>query len=100
MKGLTIEQAKERLTKLHLTLGNVQEGNDSTQPENIILTQMPLPSSRVDADTLINIVINTKQIKVPNVVGLPIEEAKKVLTDSKLTVGQITVSEGVSLTES
>ena len=99
LKGLTIEQAKERLTKLHLTLGNVQEGNDSTQPENIILTQMPLPSSRVDADTLINIVINTKQIKVPNVVGLPIEEAKKVLTDSKLTVGQITVSEGVSLTD-
>lgn len=97
LKGLTIEQAKERLDKLGLSLGAVENGNDSKEEPDTILSQNPAPKTKVDKGTTINIVVNMKQkLVVPSIVGMTLEDAKTALSSAKLSIGNITSQDGAS----
>lgn len=77
LKGLTLDQAKERLEKLDLALGAVENGSDQSQPAEIIISQSPQSFSKVAKGTLVNIVINLRQpVNVPNLVGMTLAAAK------------------------
>lgn len=98
LKGLTLSQAKERLDKLGLTLGAVENGNDPDKPSEIIISQSPEPGSKTTKGTRVNIVINMKQkVTIPSVVGMTLSDAKNTLSSLKLAVGTITASDGSSI---
>lgn len=98
LKGLTLSQAKERLEKLGLTLGAVENGNDPDKPSEIIISQSPESGSKTTKGTRVNIVINMKQkVTIPSVVGMTLSDAKNTLSSLKLAVGTITASDGSSI---
>lgn len=97
LKGLTLEQAKERLDKLGLTLGAVENGNDPDKPSNVIISQSPDSGSKATKGTRVNIVINMKQkTSVPNVIGMSLSDARNTLLSRKLSVGTINSTDGTS----
>lgn len=97
LKGLTLDQAKDRLSKLHLEVGTVTNGSDSDQPDGVIISQSPNSSSKVEKGTLVNIVVNVRaKTTVPNVVGMTLDQAKAALASSNLSVGKIDTESGVS----
>lgn len=101
LKGLTLEQAKERLDKLGLTLGAVENGNDPDKPSNVIISQSPDSGSKATKGTRVNIVINMKQkTSVPNVIGMSLSDARNALLSKKLSVGTINSTDGTSADDS
>ncbi len=97
LKGLTLDQAKERLEKLNLSLGAVENGNDPNEPSEVIISQSPEPGTKTSKGSHINIVINMKQkVHIPSVIGMSVADAKNTLSSMKLEIGKITASEGVS----
>ena len=95
LKGLTLDQAKERLEKLNLSLGAVENGNDPDQPSEVIISQSPEPGAKTSKGSHINIVINMKQkVHIPSVVGMSLSDAKNTLSSMKLVIGKITAAEG------
>ncbi len=97
LKGLTLEQAKERLEKLGLTLGAVENGNDPDKPADVIISQSPESGTNTSKGTRVNIVINiNKKAEVPNVVGMPLSEARNALLAAHLSIGTITSTDGIS----
>lgn len=97
LKGLTIEQAKDRLDKLGLMLGAIENGNDNKEESDTILSQNPAPKTKVDKGTTINIVVNMKQkMVVPSIVGMTLGDAKTSLANAKLSIGNITTQDNVS----
>lgn len=101
LKGLTLEQAKERLDKMGLTLGAVENGNDPDKPSDVIISQSPESSAKATKGTRVNIVINMKQkVHVPNVVGMTLADARNTLLSMKLSVGTINASDGTSTDDS
>ena len=65
-------------------------------PADVIISQTPASASQVDSGTQINVVINVRQSKVPNVVGMTLADAKNALRASDLSVGQVTSNDGTS----
>ena len=101
LKGLSLEQAKDRLDKLGLTLGAIENGNDASQPSEVIISQSPQVSQKVNKGTQVNIVINMKQaVKVPNLVGMTIAEARLSLTAANMSPGKISSLDGVTADDS
>lgn len=107
LKGLTLEQAKERLDKMGLTLGAVENGNDPDKPSDVIISQSPesgakaTTGAKATKGTRVNIVINMKQkVHVPNVVGMTLADARNTLLSMKLSVGTINASDGTSTDDS
>lgn len=101
LKGLTLEQAKERLDKMGLALGAVENGNDPDKPSEVIISQSPEPGAKASKGARINIVINMKQkTSIPNVVGMTLGDARNTLLSMKLSVGTITASDGASADDS
>ena len=97
LKGLSLEQAKERLDKMGLSLGAVENGNDPDKPSDVIISQSPEPGSKASKGARINIVINVKQkVTVPHVVGMTLGDARNTLLSMNLSVGTITASDGAS----
>lgn len=101
LKGLTLEQAKERLNKLGLSIGAIENGNDPDLADNLIISQSPQPATRVNKGTSVNIVMNVKKpITVPNLVGMTLGDAEKVLAEEHMTIGNIITMNGVSSDDS
>ncbi len=101
LKGLTLDQAKERLDKLGLTLGAVENGNDPDKPSDVVISQSPNAGSKTSKGTRVNIVINVKQkVTIPNVVGLSLSDARSTLLTKNLSVGTITAQDGISADDS
>lgn len=97
LKGMTLEQAKERLEQLNLTLGAVENGNDQSQPAETIISQSPQSLSKVTKGSLVNIVVNLRQpVNVPNLVGLPLTDARNALTSAHLSLGNISSTDGAA----
>lgn len=97
LKGLTLDQAKERLDKLGLSIGAIENGNDQDMDDDVIISQSPQSSSKVNKGTLVNIVLNVKKpVTVPHLIGMTIGEAEKVLAGEHMVIGNISTIDGVS----
>lgn len=93
LKGLTLEQARERLEKLNLAIGAVEKGSNSNMPSDVIISQTPIAGTNAEKGTIVNLVINSRQEKVPSVVGMTLGDAQKALAAVNMSVGQITGSD-------
>ena len=93
LKGMTLDDARSQLEKLGLRLGAVEKGNDEALPYGTIISQTPLSGSSAEKGTMVNVVINDHQEKVPSLVGMTLSDAKKALAALHLTAGKITAAD-------
>lgn len=96
LKGLTLDQAKNRLEKLGLTLGSIKNGNDPAEPSDTIISQTPHGGEKSSIGAQINIIVNVKQTSlVPNVIGMPLAEARLALAKQKIGIEAIKMEKGM-----
>lgn len=97
LKGLSLKQVKERLDKLELTLGAIENGNDTSQPSDVVISQSPQVSTKVNKGTQVNIVVNVKQeITVPKLTGMSLNDAEKALNAAHMTLGEVSFLDGTA----
>ena len=87
--GLKQEEAEKILADKHLRIEKVDQKWDSTKPEGIVLSQSPEADSKLEDNGGISIIVNKKEEKnlaVPDLKGLTLEEAKQKLSELKLNV--------------
>lgn len=91
--GRTLREAKFILNQRNLEVQEVEYKPSVQYPTGIVLTQIESAGSKVKKGTKIGVIVSTGMesgdIKVPDIIGKNIEEAKKLLAANKLTVGKI-----------
>jgi len=85
--GQSEDGARQRLIDLELTPGAIQY-QESAADKGTVLAQSIDPDRRVPLGTLVDLVVAMAEtVAVPSFVGLPVEQARRTLLESRLTVG-------------
>lgn len=95
LSGMTVEQARQRLKDLGLVVGKITQGSVDGKPDNTIVAQSPSGDSKVSKGTTVDLVVNkpqTKKVKMPDVVGMTLKDARQVLGSNNIGVNQISGS--------
>jgi len=91
LKGLDLTYAETLLRKYKLTLGNIEKQYSDEVQKGFIIDQNPLSGSEVKEGTAIDIILSDgpqiKIVKVPNLLGMSLEQAKQTLKLSGLNLG-------------
>ncbi len=83
--GMTEQDAILALTNAKLTLGTITQSDSATVAKNLVISTDPAANKKIPGDTVVNIVLSTGSVVVPNIVNLEISDARSQLT--ALTVG-------------
>lgn len=95
LSGMNVEQARQRLKDLGLVVGKITQGSVEGKPDNTIVAQSPSGDSKVSKGTTVDLVVNkpqTKKVKMPDVVGMTLKDARQVLGSNNIGVNQISGS--------
>lgn len=99
--GRTLREAKFVLNQRSLEVQEVEYKPSVQYPAGIVLMQIESAGSKVKKGTQIGVVVSTGMesgdIKVPDITGKNIEEAKKLLAANKLTLGKINYQPSVNV---
>jgi serine/threonine-protein kinase len=99
--GRSLREAKFMLTQRNLEAQEVEYKPSVQYPSGIVLSQLEHAGSKVKKGTLIGLVISTGMesgdIKVPDLTGKNVEDAKKLILQYKLTIGKINYQPSSSL---
>ncbi len=87
LKGMTIEDARNILTGGRLKLADWRDEITGRQPARSIISQTPAAGERVRINTGVSLVIEAVSVVVPNVQGMPVEEARNVISGAQLGLG-------------
>jgi eukaryotic-like serine/threonine-protein kinase len=90
--GLTVENAQRQLEDAGLVV-RVAEGRHSTKaPEGSVLDVQPAQGTTLERGDRVTVVpsLGPPPVPVPNVVGLPLTDAKAAIRDAHLKVGDVT----------
>lgn len=94
LKGRSLRDAKFSLEQRGLRLGETVRKNTTEFPADFVVSQIIQPGSKVKKNSALDLILSdgplVGDLKVPGVTGKNLEEAKKIITDSKLKVGKIT----------
>ncbi|HPO14601.1 MAG TPA: PASTA domain-containing protein [Candidatus Hydrogenedentes bacterium] len=92
LAGLSLEEAQTALLDINLQPGEVTEDYDDLVPEGQVLTQMPSPGTTVPCETHVDLVISAGPCftQVPDITGVPLEEALLILEAAHLAAGIVT----------
>ena len=92
LSGLTVDQARQRLKDLGLVVGKITQGSVEGKPDNVIVAQSPSGDSKVSKGTTVDLVVNkaqAKKVKMPDLVGMTLKDARQVLSSNNIGVNQI-----------
>ncbi|SNV64013.1 Serine/threonine-protein kinase PrkC [Veillonella rodentium] len=92
LSGLTVDQARQRLKDLGLVVGKITQESVDGKPDGVIIAQTPSGDSKVSKGATIDLVVNkakVKKVKVPNVVGMSLKEARDALSAVNIAVNQV-----------
>jgi len=92
LSGLTVDQARQRLKDLGLVVGKISQGSVEGKPDNVIVAQSPSGDSKVSKGTTVDLVVNkaqAKKVKMPDLVGMTLKDARQVLSSNNIGVNQI-----------
>ncbi|MFI5964625.1 Stk1 family PASTA domain-containing Ser/Thr kinase [Streptomyces asoensis] len=86
--GQVQADAQKQLTNSDLKLGTITQKPCEDQPKGKICDQDPKPSTKVDKDSTVNLVVSTgaPKVAVPNVIDKDVEAATKQLEDKGFEV--------------
>jgi serine/threonine-protein kinase len=94
LRGKSLRDAKFTLEQRGLKLGETVKKNSAEFPSDYVISQIIQPGSKVKRNTTLDLILSdgpvVGDLKVPNLTGKNLEEAKKIITDSKLKLGKIT----------
>ncbi|MDY5481645.1 MAG: Stk1 family PASTA domain-containing Ser/Thr kinase [Veillonella caviae] len=92
LSGLSLEQARQRLKDIGLVVGKITQQSMDGKPDNVIIAQTPSGDSKVAKGTTIDVVVNkakAKKVKMPDLIGMTLKDARDVLASHNLGVNQI-----------
>ena len=90
--GLTVEDAQAQLEQAGLVV-RIAEGRNSTKvPAGSVLKVQPAEGTTLERGDRVTLVpsLGPPPVPVPNVVGLPLADAKEALREAHLKVGEVT----------
>ena len=94
LTGKTLRDAKFSLEQRNLKIGDIAKKFSYDSPEDVVLSQIIQPGSKVKKSTKIDLIVSNGpqlgNIVVPDLIGKKLEDAKKAITDAKLKVGKLT----------
>ncbi|HMQ69294.1 MAG TPA: PASTA domain-containing protein [Ignavibacteria bacterium] len=94
LKGKSIRDAKFTLEQRGLKLGETVRKNTNEFPADFVVSQVIQPGSKLKKNSPIDLILSDGptigDLIVPNTVSKNLDEAKKIITDSKLKLGKIT----------
>lgn len=92
--GKTERDARFTLEQRNLQVGEIVKKFTTEQPEDVVVSQIIQPGSKVKKNTKIDLIISNGQllgdIMIPDVIGKKLNDAKKIIEERKLKVGKIT----------
>lgn len=92
LSGLSLEQARQRLKDIGLVVGKITQQSMDGKPDNVIIAQTPSGDSKVAKGTTVDVVVNkakAKKVKMPDLIGITLKDARDVLASHNLSVNQI-----------
>ncbi len=95
LQGHSQREAQFMLERAGFRLGNVTSDSSSEFPQNVVMSQSISPNASVISGTAISIVVSSGipvagEISVPDLVGKPLSEAQKIISNSGFVLGKIT----------
>ncbi len=90
--GHSLEEAEELLVRLPLGVGRIEELPSDARAGTVI-EQRPAPGARVGIDSRVDLVIavlpSVRILEVPDVTGLPLAKARRILAARRLVTGEV-----------
>lgn len=91
--GKTVREARFSLSQRNLQLLEAETRPSAQYPAGIILGQIETPGTKLRKGTSVSVIVSTGMesgnIRVPDLAGKNVEEAKKLILQSKLAIGKI-----------
>lgn len=91
--GRTVRESKFILSQRNISLNEIEMKPSAQYPSGIILQQMEQPGTKVKKGTVIGVIVSTGMesgnIKVPDLLGKNLEDAKKLILSNKLSIGKV-----------
>jgi serine/threonine-protein kinase len=84
VSGMSETDAITALTNAKLVLGAITQSDSPTVAKNMVISSDPAANTQVPAGTVVNLVVSTGSVLIPDVVGLDLSDAR-----SKLTAPQV-----------
>lgn len=78
--GMTEQDAILAITNAKLVLGTITQSDSPSVAKNMVISSDPAANQQITAGTVVNIVISTGSVLVPNIVNLEISDARAQLT--------------------
>ena len=92
--GRSVRDATFTLEQRNLKVGEVVKKFSNEYNDDVVITQIVRPGSRVKRNTKIDLIVSNGprlgDIVIPDLIGKNLVEAKKILVDSKLQLGKVT----------
>jgi len=91
--GMNIEKGEDLIVEKGFKVGEIEyRYTEQIEPDTIV-GQMPSPFALAPPGSLIDLVVSKRaMVKVPNFLGLSLDEAKRIFESAELTVGDISES--------
>ena len=92
LSDLTLDQARQRLKDVGLVVGKITQQSVDGKKDGVVIAQSPSGDSKVSKGTTIDLVVNkakAKKVKVPNLVGMTLKDARDTLSNAHLGVNQV-----------
>ena len=92
LTDLTVDQARQRLKDVGLVVGKITQQSVDGKKDGVVIAQSPSGDSKVSKGTTIDLVVNkakAKKVKVPNLVGMTLKDARDTLSNAHLGVNQV-----------
>lgn len=92
LEGLTTPEAFAILTEAGLTEGEVVELPDDVQPVGRVVSSDPASGEEVDPGTAVSLIVSSgpdAPFLIPDVSGMPLDDARDLLVAAGLTVGTV-----------
>lgn len=94
LRGKTLRDAKFSLEQRGLKLGETVRKNTNEFPSDVVISQIIQPGSKLKKNSSLDLILSdgpfAGDLKIPELTGKTLEDAKKVISDSKLKLGKIT----------
>jgi serine/threonine-protein kinase len=80
LSGMTEQDAILAITNSKLVLGTITQSDSPTIAKNLVMSTDPLANTQIPEGTVVNLVLSTGSVIVPNIVNLELSDARDQLT--------------------
>lgn len=80
LTGMSEQDAILALTNAKLVLGTITQSDSPTVAKNLVMSTDPAANQQIPAGTIVNLVLSTGNVIVPNIVNLELSDARSQLS--------------------